>query len=512
MPKTLADALEAWRPALSERFDRILHAPRIEEVGRIERVGDGVALVSGLPNARTDELLVMPGGTLALVLELGERSIGCLLLGDYTHVMAGDRVHGTGEIVRAPVGDSLLGRVLDPLGQPLDGGGPITAERYDPVERPAPTIVDRDLVRKPLQTGTLVIDAMFPIGRGQRELIVGDRSTGKTSLAVDTIINQRRSDVLCIYVAIGQKSSDIGQVIEAVRAHDAIERCLFVIAQADAPPGLQWLAPYVAFSMAEFFRDRGQDALVVIDDLTKHAAAHRQIALLLRQPPGREAYPGDIFYLHSRLLERAAKLKSDKGGGSLTALPIAETQAENLSAYIPTNLISITDGQIYLSTRLFGEGHKPAVDVGRSVSRVGGKAQAPALRRLAERLRLDYTQFIELEIFTRFGAITDERTRRAIRHGQRLRALLDQPRHAVLSPGAEVGLLLALGNGTLDRIELDQVPIFRARLSPWLERHAGRALARIEETGDVDDDAAASLAAAANALADELPGRSRVAS
>lgn len=504
MNESLEQSLEAWKPELDRRVDELLRTPRVEEVGRIERIGDGVALVSGLRNARVDELLVVEDGPLALAVQLGEEAIGCLLLGSQREVGAGCRVRGTGRIVRAPVGEGLLGRIVDPLGEPLDGGPAVAAERHDPVEQPAPMIIERDAVKVPLQTGVLAVDAMFPVGRGQRELVIGDRGSGKTAFVVDTIINQRDSGVVSVYAAIGQKSSTVAQVIEAVRDHGALDRTLFVVAEADSAPGLQWLAPYAAFTMAEFFRDRGEDALVVLDDLTKHAAIHREIALLLRQPPGREAYPGDIFYIHARLLERSAKLSVERGGGSLTALPVADTEAENLSAYIPTNLISITDGQIYLSARLFGEGQKPAVDVGRSVSRVGGKTQAPALRHLAERLRLDYAQFLELEMFTRFGAMADERTRRTIERGRRVRAVLAQPRFAVMSLGTEAALLLALEEGILDRLDLDQVREFAARLPEWLAGHAARAAATIEESGEMDDDARAALKDAATSLAEML--------
>jgi proton translocating ATP synthase F1 alpha subunit len=332
-------------------------------------------------------------------------------------------------------------------------------------------IVDRALVTRPLATGVLVVDAMIPLGRGQRELIVGDRGTGKTAIAVDTIINQRSSDVICVYAAVGQKASSIAQVIESVRRYGAPERCLFVIGEADSAPGLQWLTPYSACAMAEYFVSRGRDALLVIDDLTKHAAVHRQVSLLLRRPPGREAYPGDIFYIHSRLLERAAKLAPELGGGSLTALPIAETQAGNISAYIPTNLISITDGQIYLDPRLFHEDQKPAVDVGKSVSRVGGKTQAAALKTLSESLRLEYAQFLELEMFTRFGGMLEERTLKVIEHGRRIRGVLSQPQFAPLPLGEQVALLLALSEGLLDDVSLDQVRMFRAKLGAWLKDH-----------------------------------------
>ena len=361
-------------------------------------------------------------GQLGFAQTLDADQIGCVLLDEVGALEAGNIVRGTGEVVRTAVGPALLGRVVDPLGRPLDGGAPIVAERHDPVERPAPAILDRALVTQPVQTGILTIDSLFPLGRGQRELIIGDRAIGKTAIAVDTVINQKSSDMICVYVAVGQKSSTVARVIDAVRRLGAPERCIFVVAGAASAPGLQWIAPFAGMTMAEYFRDRGQHALIVLDDLTKHAATHREIALLTRHPPGREAYPGDIFYLHARLLERAAKLSPELGGGSLTALPIAETDAGNLSAYIPTNLISITDGQFVLDARLFHAGQKPAIDIGTSVSRVGGKTQAPALRETTGMFRLDYAQFLELELFTRFGGAPDARVQKQIARGEHLRA------------------------------------------------------------------------------------------
>jgi F-type H+/Na+-transporting ATPase subunit alpha len=361
--------------------------------------------------------------------------------------------------------------------------------------------VDRALVDRHLATGVLVIDAAIPLGRGQRELIIGDRGIGKTAIAVDTIINQHTSDVICVYAAIGQKASSVARVIEAVRRCGTPERCIFVVGEADAAPGLQWLTPYAACSMAEHFMEAGRDVLLVLDDLTKHAAVYREISLLLRRPPGREAYPGDIFYIHSRLLERAAKLAPDRGGGSLTALPIAETQAGNLSAYIPTNLISITDGQIYLDPRLFYENQKPAVDVGKSVSRVGGKAQAVAVKPLAESLRLEYAQFLELEVFTRFGTLVDERTRRLIEHGRRIRAVFTQPQYAPYSVGEQVALLLALSERLLDDIPLERVGVFRERLHEWLAAQLPEALALDDRSRPLPAEMRAKLRQALAALA-----------
>jgi len=479
---TLIDDLRGWLDKSRERIASAALEPRLDRIGRVTRVGDGVATVVGLPDTRLDELLIFAGGVCGLAVDLDEDAIGCVLLGDEAGIASGSTVHGTGEVARTPVGAELLGRVVDPLGMPLDGREVVAADHFAPVERPAPPIVDRALVTRPLATGLLVVDAMIPLGRGQRELIIGDRGTGKTAIAVDTIINQRLSNVICVYAGIGQKASSIAQVIDAVRRYGAPERCLFVIGEADAPPGLQWLTPYSACTMAEHFMGHGRDVLLVIDDLTKHAAAYRQISLLLRRPPGREAYPGDIFYIHSRLLERAAKLAPERGGGSLTALPIAETQAGNIGAYIPTNLISITDGQIYLDPRLFYEDQKPAVDVGRSVSRVGGKTQPPVLRALSERLRLDYAQFLELEVFTRFGTMVDERTRKLIEHGRRTRAVLRQPQFSPLPLGDEVALLLAVSQGILDDLPLDRVEAFRADLGTWLARECPEALALGDDT------------------------------
>lgn len=477
---SLTDAFQQWVAKSRERIDGMPLEPQLVRTGRIVQAGDGVVILEGLPDTRLDERLEIEGGAVAQAVDLAEGSIGCVLLGDSAHVAAGNLVKGTGDVMRVPVGQALLGRVVDALGRPLDGGRPIAAEAHVPVERPAPAIVDRALVERPLSTGVLVLDATLPLGRGQRELIIGDRATGKTALAVDTIIRQRASDVICVYAAIGQKASSVARVIDAVRRYGAPQRCIFVVGEADAAPGLQWITPYAACSMAEHFMEAGCDVLLVLDDLTKHAAVYREISLLLRRPPGREAYPGDIFYIHSRLLERAAKLAPERGGGSLTALPIAETQAGNLSAYIPTNLISITDGQIYLEPRLFQENQKPAVDVGRSVSRVGGKAQAAAVKALAERLRLEYAQFLELEVFTRFGTLVDVRTRRIIEHGRRIRAVFTQSQFAPLSVGEEVALLLALAERLLDDIPLECIGAFRDRLHEWLS-------AREPQTLELDD-------------------------
>jgi F-type H+/Na+-transporting ATPase subunit alpha len=471
---------DTWLEDARTKLGAAALGPQAEQIGRVEEVGDGIALVSGLPSVQLDELLRFDKGQFGFAQVLERDRVGCVLLDDVDSVEAGDTVRGTGDVVRVPVGPALLGRVVDPLGRPLDGKGPVPADTLEPIERPAPAIIDRDLVIQPVQTGLVVVDTLFALGRGQRELIVGDRAIGKTTIAIDTIINQKTSDMVCVYVAVGQKSSSVRRAIDAIHGSGAPERCIIVVAGSASSPGLQWIAPFAAFTMAEYFRDRGQHALVVVDDLTKHAATHREIALLTRQSPGREAYPGDVFYVHARLLERAAKLSKEKGGGSLTALPIAETDAGNLSAYIPTNLISITDGQIVLDAKLFHEGQKPAVDVGVSVSRVGGKTQAHALREAAETVRLDYAQFLELEMLTRFGGMPDTRVRNQLTRGARIRAILDQPQHAPLRLADEVALVLAVQSGLLDPLPLPVVVAFRLGLGDALDRGAPDAVRLIQ--------------------------------
>jgi len=489
-----------WLAQAEARVAEASIGARVREIGRVESIGDGVAMISGLADARLDELLHFEGGQAGFVQTLDRDRIGCVLLDEADGVEAGQSVTGSGEVVRVPVGPALLGRVLDPLGRPLDNGAAIAAERFDPVERAAPAIIERDLVIQPVQTGILVIDAMFALGRGQRELILGDRATGKTAITVDTIINQRSSDMICVYVAIGQKSSSVARVIDQVRRHGAPERCIFVVASPASPPGLQWIAPFAGFTIAEYFRDKGAHALVILDDLTKHAATHREIALLTGQPPGREAYPGDVFFLHSRLLERAARLSPAKGGGSLTALPIAETDAGNVSAYIPTNLISITDGQIVLDTKLFAEGHKPAVDVGTSVSRVGGKTQAKALRDATGTMRLQYAQFLELEMFTRFGEQPEPRVKAQIERGRRLRALLGQPQFQPLRVVDQVALALALDDGLFDQVPIADIAATRTALPAWLDAQVPDLVAAIEADGMMNDTQRPALLAAMQRL------------
>ena len=479
-------------------------AASAETLGRVTHIADGIARVSGLPDVRLNELLHFEGGETGLALALDADSISAVLLDDVAGVEASARVSGSGEVVRVPVGPSLLGRIVDPLGRPLDNGEPVTASATMPVERPAPGIIERGLVSQPVETGVLVVDALFALGRGQRELIIGDRATGKTSLAVEAIINQKHSDLICVYVAVGQRATAVERVIAAVKAHGAPERCIFVVAPAASAPGLQWIAPFTGFTIAEYFRDRGQHALIVIDDLTKHAATHRELALLTHEPPGREAYPGDIFYLHARLLERAARMSDDLGGGSLTALPIAETDAGNLSAYIPTNLISITDGQIVLDSRLFAANQRPAVDAGLSVSRVGGKAQPPALRQVSGRIRLDYAQFLELEMFTRFGGISDARVKSRITRGERIRAMLVQPRFARLRFADQAALLAALNAGKLDDVPASLIAPLRLAIASVLDAKAPDLVAGITKGEKLDEADIARLADLTGDLATTL--------
>ena len=429
----------------------------LREVGTITRVATGIAHVSGLPGVGFDELVMFPGDVFGIAFNVDPEETGVVLLGEYWHLNTGDEVRRTGRVMDVAVGDGLLGRVIDPLGRPLDGNGPVAASQRLPIERSAAPIMDRAPVTVPLQTGIKVIDALIPIGRGQRELILGDRQTGKTAIAIDTILNQRGKDVLCVYCAIGQRGAAIAKAVATLQQKDAMAYTVVVVTEGNDPPGLAYIAPYAATSIAEAFMEAGHDVLIVYDDLTHHARAYRELSLLLRRPPGREAFPGDIFYIHSRLLERATHLRKELGGGSLTALPIIETEAQNISAYIPTNLISITDGQIYLSPSLFELGVLPAVDVGKSVSRVGGKAQRAAYRAVAGDLKLGYAQFEELETFARFGARLDEDSRKVIAHGRRIRACLKQPEFAPVSMPAQTAVLLALTAGLFDDVPLDRM-------------------------------------------------------
>ncbi len=429
----------------------------LQEVGTVKSVGTGIAMVSGLPGVGFDELITFPGGVLGIAFNVDADEIGVVLLGEYWHLNAGDEVKRTGRIMDVAVGEELLGRVIDPLGHPLDGKGPLTSGNRLPIERPAAPIMDRAPVTVPLQTGLKVIDALIPVGRGQRELILGDRQTGKTAIAIDTILNQQGQDVICVYCAIGQRASSVAKVVANLSEKGAMDYTVVVVTEGNDPPGLMYIAPYAATSIAEFFMDACKDVLIVYDDLTHHARAYRELSLLLRRPPGREAFPGDIFYIHSRLLERSTHLRKELGGGSLTALPIIETEAQDISAYIPTNLISITDGQIYLSPSLFELGVLPAVDVGKSVSRVGGKAQHAAYRAVAGDLKLAYAQFEELETFSRFGARLDEDTRKIIEHGKRIRLCLKQPEFTPVSMPGQIAVLLGLTDEHFDDVPLDQM-------------------------------------------------------
>ncbi|MBI9074053.1 MAG: alternate F1F0 ATPase, F1 subunit alpha [Desulfatibacillum sp.] len=428
-----------------------------EEVGHVHYVGQGIVRAKGLGRVKAEEMVLVGPGVPGIVLDILPDHVGIVLFQAGEDIVSGDIVKRTRRVLDIPVGDAFLGRVIDPLGRPLDGLGPIPEQGRRPVESVAPPILQRAPVDKPLQTGIKVIDALIPIGCGQRELVLGDRQTGKSSIALDTIVNQKDKNVLCVYCAIGQRSSSIAKFIEALKTHGAMDYTAVVVVEGDDEAGLQYVAPYAATSLAEHFMLQGKDVLIVYDDLTRHAQAYRQISLLLRRPPGREAYPGDIFYLHSRLLERATHLKPEFGGGSLTAIPIIETEAQNISAYIPTNLISITDGQIYLSPELFQRGLLPAVDVGKSVSRVGGKAQFPAYRKIAGDLRLSYSQFQELEAFARFGTRLDERTKQTLAHGQRAREVLKQKNLAPLTAGEQVAVLMAASQGLLDMAPLEKM-------------------------------------------------------
>lgn len=432
------------------------HQPRLllEEVGTVTFVGSGIARIKGLPQVRSDEIITFPNSGQGIAFNLDPDEVSVIMLDSSDKIKAGQEVRRTGRVMDIPVGDELLGRVVDAMGRPLDEGLPIRGSERRPIERPAPGIMDRAPVNVPLQTGILVVDAMIPIGRGQRELILGDRQIGKTSIAIDAVINQKDKGVVCVYCAIGQQRVAVARVIADLKEHDAMKNSIVVVASAEDPPGLNFAAPYAATTIAEYFMEKGQDALIIYDDLTRHARSYRELSLLLRRPPGREAYPGDIFYIHSRLLERSTHLLK---GGSLTALPIIETEAQDISAYIPTNLISITDGQIYLSPHLYEEGVLPAVDVGKSVSRVGGASQLPAYREAAGDLRLTYSQFQELESFVRFGTRLDEETRRILERGQHIREVLKQPRYDPIPAPEQIAILLAVTSGIMDDIPLEKI-------------------------------------------------------
>jgi F-type H+-transporting ATPase subunit alpha len=487
---SISQAREAFTPQLQPR-----------EVGTITSVATGIAKVSGLPSVGSEEVLTFPGDLSGIAFNLDEDEIGVVLLDDYWHLHAGDEVERSGHVVDVPVGDGLIGRIINPMGRPLDGNGPVVSSARLPVERPAAPIMDRAPVTVPLQTGIKVIDALISIGLGQRELILGDRQTGKTAVALDTILNQRDQDVLCVYCAIGQRASGVAKVIATLREKGAMDYTTVVVTEGNDPPGLAYIAPYAATSIAEHFMQQGRDVLIVYDDLTHHARAYRELSLLLRRPPGREAFPGDIFYIHSRLLERATHLREELGGGSLTALPIIETEAEDISAYIPTNLISITDGQIYLSPSLFELGVLPAVDVSKSVSRVGGKAQRAAYRAVAGDLKLAYAQFEELETFARFGARLDEDTRKIIEHGRRIRACLKQPEFAPVSVPAQIAILLALTAGFFDNVLLERMANAEQAVRKAAADIPGDVIERLGSAGQLSDqDRAAIIDIARQAL------------
>ena len=454
-PKNLSDVFYRTFEELSQARESFTPELKLRETGTVTSLSTGIARVSGLPGVGFEEVLKFPGDLYGIAFNIDEDEIGAVLLGDYCQLHAGDEVERRGHVMDVPVGFGLIGRVVNPLGRPLDDKGAVIFDKRLPIERPAPHIMDRSPVTVPLQTGIKVVDALVPIGRGQRELILGDRQTGKTAIAIDTILNQR--DVLCVYCAIGQRASAVAKTVASLRENGAMEYTVVVVTEGNDPPGLTYIAPYAATSIAEHFMEAGRDVLIVYDDLTNHARAYRELSLLLRRPPGREAFPGDIFYIHSRLLERATHLLEELGGGSLTALPIIETEAQNMAAYIPTNLISITDGQIYLSPKLFELGLLPAVDVSKSVSRVGGKAQRPAYLAVAGDLKLAYAQFEELETFARFGTKLDESTRKIIEHGRRIRSCLKQPEFSPVTVPGQIALLLALAARLFDSVPVDRM-------------------------------------------------------
>ncbi len=477
----LSSVIDRTFAELDSALDAYAAEIRAREVGVVTYVGKGIVRISGLPSVKSEELLRFPGDLLGMAFNLDPGEIGVVLLGAGEDIAAGDEVHGTGRVLDVPVGEDLLGRVIDANGRPLDDLGPIKALERRPVEREAPGIMDRDPVTIPLQTGIKVIDALIPIGRGQRELILGDRQTGKTAIALDTFINQKDKDVICIYCAVGQRSAAVSGFIAKLREYDAMKYSIVVVASGEDAPGLQFITPYAATTIGEYFMEQGRDVLIVYDDLTRHAQAYRELSLLLERPPGREAFPGDIFYIHSRLLERSTHLRQELGGGSLTALPIIETEAQHVSAYIPTNLISITDGQVYLSPNLFQKGNMPAVDVGRSVSRVGGKTQFPAFRHVSGDLRLSYSQFEELEAFSRFGTRLDEETRKTLERGRRVREVLKQPQFEPMPASEQIAALYAVTSGAFDNVDAGAVADAEARVRNAVREQLADLCERIED-------------------------------
>ena len=494
-PRMLDDVAGSLFRQLDETLERQKAHFGVQQVGMVTAVARGIAQVVNLTEVRDQELIQFPGDLLGIAVELDTDSIGVALLGPYADLSSGSPAYATGRVLDVGVGDELLGRVLDGAGRPIDEKGPIRTTSRLPVERPAPGIIARSPVSVPLQTGIKAIDAAIPIGRGQRQLILGDRQTGKTSIAVDALLRQSDSGVIGIYCAIGQRNAAVAGVIASLREHGALERCVVVAAAGDDPPALQFVAPYAATTIAEYFMERGQDVLIVYDDLTRHARTYREMSLLLRRPPGREAYPGDIFFIHSRLLERATRLTEEHGGGSLTALPIVETQAQNISAYVPTNLISITDGQIYLSPELFHKGQLPAIDIGRSVSRVGGKAQSPVYRAVASDLRLFYAQFEEFETFARFGTRLDADTRHALERGRRVRETLKQNERDLMPPAEQIAILFAATNGLLDPVPADDVAEVESKIRAHLRLELPDLAQRIDAGEAMDEAAQARLRA-----------------
>ena len=502
----IREGLNRTFESVSEALDR--HRPRLEteEIGSVLAIGEGVARIAGLPGARSEELLEFSDRRVGIALNLLPNEVAAVLLDSDEGIEAGDDVRRTGRVTDVPVGERLLGRVVDPLGRPVDAAGPIGASERRPIEREAPGIMERAPVTTPLQTRIQVIDSLIPIGRGQRELILGDRQTGKTAIALDTMIHQHGQGVVCVYCAIGQRTSSVAGVIAELRDGGALEHSVVVVVPEEAPPGMRYICPYAATTIAEYFMERGDDALIVYDDLTRHARAYRELSLLLRRPPAREAYPGDIFYIHSRLLERSTHLRKEGGGGSLTALPIIETQAENESAYIPTNLISITDGQIFLSGELFGEAVLPAVDVGRSVSRVGGKTQLPAYREVSGDLRLSYSQYRELEAFARFGTRLDEETRATLVRGRRVREVLKQGEREPLSVLEQIGLLVAVTEGLFDDVDLSQMDEAKRAVRKAVVDQAGDVGERIEQGESLSTDDRETLVDVARGAISSLQG------
>lgn len=472
----IKDTANTWTPVIQS-----------EELGAVVTVGDEVATVSGLSSAKYGEILLFPSGVKGMAQDLREDEIGCILFGSGDEIAEGDRVKLTGKMAGIPVGNDFLGRVIDPLGNPIDGKGSIHSSAYRPIETPAPGIIDRQPVNRPLETGLLVIDSMFPIGRGQRELIIGDRQTGKTAIAIDTIINQKGKDVICIYVAIGQKTSSVVQIANTLREHDAMDYSIIVSASASDSATLQYIAPYAGCAMGEYFMNNGRDVLIVYDDLSKHAIAYRAISLLLERSPGREAYPGDVFYLHSRLLERSAHLSDERGGGSLTALPIVETQAGDISAYIPTNIISITDGQIFLESELFFTGQKPAVNIGISVSRVGGDAQTSAMKKARKTLRLDLAQYREMEAFTQFSGELDDASKKQLVYGMNLMYLLRQGQYSPYSQHSQIFILIAALNHVVEKVDNSKVEKYLKEFINHMEKRAKSICRSIDRDGDISD-------------------------